>query len=130
MRAAPGRKLLKTARARHGHATSNVQLDTRSQLQATPDRSFGWFDVPPPAGDSLAAIERGPNLVERPPNGLQRFDLQQAIEMSLPVVRPTADAEGSGQQTFLNVVPDRSARDVGEVGEVLYGVAGAFGHER
>ena len=105
MRAAPRRKLLKTARARHGHAASHVQLDTRSQLQATPDRSFRRLDVPASPRHAFAAVERGANLVERPPRGLERLDLEEPIEMGLSVVRPPADAERSRQQTFLDVGP-------------------------
>ena len=48
--------------------------------------------------------------------------------MSLRVMRSTANAQRSGNEPLLHVVPHRSTRDVGEVGEVLDRVAGVVWH--
>ena len=86
----------------------DVNFDAGGQLDAAPHGTFrqNRFER---GTRTVGALQRGPNLIERPPGRLAFFDLQQPIEMFLTVVRSTPHAQGRRNQPFLDVVPDRTA---------------------
>jgi hypothetical protein len=117
--AAPIRQFAKTIRSRQRDVMCDVDLDAWGDLKTTPDRALDPHNLTPCRSTRSVAPERGANLVERAARGLQFLDLQQPIEMRLPVMRSAADPERSRNQPFLDVVADCPARHVGEIGEIL-----------
>ena len=59
------------------------------------------------------------DVVERAARFLLRLHFEQPLDVRAVVVAAPPDTEGSGQQSFLNVEPDRAARDAGEVGQFV-----------
>ena len=70
------------------------------------------------------------DVVERAARLLLRLHFEQPVQVRPVVVAAPPDAEGRGQQSFLNVEPDRAARDAAEVGQFVDVVApGLVAHD-
>jgi hypothetical protein len=104
-----------------------VHLDARRHIDPTPRRSWQRRRENRRARRRLPS-EQLPDLVERATRLLERFDLQQPIEMLAAVVVAAPKAEGRRQQPLLNVITNRPSRDACEIGELADRIQ-RIGHE-
>jgi hypothetical protein len=112
-----------------------VELYARGEGQPAPRRAlqrgvrFGGLRTKREAA-ALRAVERPPNLVQRPPGFLHRFYAEELIEVLGAVMVSATDPEGRREQSFLNVVADRTARDAAEIRKIADGILGDVHHKR